>query len=280
MRRIFVVMGALLLLVALAGAQSVIKYAVPIDQSDYSGAAIGEVVELNSEDSLVACDAGSDALGFIAMIEDDGTHKWAVIVNAGVISATVHGGVSAGDSLTVDGSNPGDLKAAGVGDRVVAVALEDISTGGSGNVLVTGVGPIASATGAKIWQATTTSYPNMQSISGTSTTRQDLITLSITDCGVEYMSINFTGTADDRDGSSGGAVVNVAIHKGTSDLATGTVYLVDLVFHQSQSIALSATDDVSPTDDPTYKVQVWESNGLTNGRINGILTVIGTPRGE
>ena len=278
MRRIFVVMGALLLLVALAGAQSVIKYAVPIDQSDYSGAAIGEVVELNSEDSLVACDADTDAIGFIGMIESDGTNEWAVIVNAGVISATVHDDVSAGDSLTVDGSNPGDLKAAGVGDRVVAVALENISAGSSGNVLITGVGPIASATGAKIWQAATASYPNMVDISGTSTSRQNLVSISITDCGVEYMSINFTGTADDRTGS-GGAVINIAINDG-SDLATGVVYLVDLVFYQSQSIALSATDDVSPTDDPTYTVQVWESNGLTNGRINGILTVIGTPRGE
>ena len=277
MRRIFVVMGALLLLVALAGAQAtVIKYAVPIDLSDYSSPAIGDVVEMNSEDSLVACDAGTDALGFIAMIESDGTHKWAVIVNAGVISAIVHGGVSAGDSLTVDGTNPGDLKAAEVGDRVVAVALEDISDGSSGNVLVTGVGPIASATGAKIWQAAVTS---MTDITGTSASRQNLASISITDCGAEYMSINFTGTADDRTGS-GGAVVNVAINNGSSDLATGTVYLVDLVFYQSQSIALSATEDVSPTDDPTYTVQVWESNGLTNGRIKGVLTVIGTPRGE
>jgi len=274
MRRIFVVMGALLLLAALAGAQSVIKYAVPIDLSDYSSPAIGDVVEMNSEDSLVACDAGTDALGFIAMIEGDGTHKWAVIVNAGVISAIVHGGVSAGDSLTVDGTNPGDLKAAGVGDRVVAVALEDISDGSSGNVLVTGVGPIASATGAKIWQAAVTS---MTDITGTSASRQNLASISITDCGVEYMSINFTGTVDDKRGS-GGAVINIAINDGTSDLATGVVYLVDLVFYQSQSVALSATDDVSPTDDPTYTVQVWQSNGLTNGRIKGVLTVIGTPR--
>ena len=277
MRRIFVVMGALLLLVALAGAQAtVIKYAVKLSSTNTP--AIGDVVKLNSSDELEKCDDADDAIGFVAMIEDDGTDKWGVVVNAGVIKAHITEAVNAGDSLTVDGTSPGDLKKASAGDKVVAIALCDLSAAGDTNVLITGMGAITSGvSGAKIWQAATASYPSMVDISGTSGSRQDLVSISITDCGVEYMSINFTGTADDRTGS-GGAVINIAINDGTSDLATGVVYLVDLVFYQSQSVALSATKDVSPTDDPTFTVQVWESNGLTNGRIKGVLTVIGTPR--
>ena len=278
MRRIFVVMGALLLLVALAGAQSVIKYAVPIDQSDYSGAAIGEVVELNSEDSLVACDADTDAIGFIGMIESDGTNEWAVIVNAGVISATVHDDVSAGDSLTVDGSNPGDLKAAGVGDRVVAVALENISAGSSGNVLITGVGPIRGANQARIWQ---TAIDTMANISETSLGASAEIfdsDLTLNNCGVDSVKIQFTGTVDDRRGS-GGAVIKVAISDGSGTIKgdSTVVYLVDLAFYQSASVVVTAVADVNPTDSPTYNVMAWCTNGLTNGRIRGILTVVGTP---
>ena len=274
MRRIFVVMGALLLLVALAGAQAtVIKYAVKLDGTNTPS--IGDVVELDTDDELTLCGDADSAIGFVAMIEDDGTDKWGVVVNAGVIKAHITEAVSAGDSLTVDGTSAGDLKKASAGDRVVAVALADLTAAGDANVLITGMGAITSGvSGAKIWQSAVTT---MTDITGTVGSRQNLTSVSITDCGVENMSINFTGTADDRTGS-GGAVVNIAINDGTSDLATGVVYLVDLVFYQSQSIALSATDDVSPTDDPTYTVQVWESNGLTNGRIKGVLTVIGTPR--
>ena len=276
MRRIFVVMGALLLLVALAGAQSVIKYAVPIDP-DYSSPAIGDVVEINSVDSLEACDADTDAIGFIGMIEGD-THKWAVIVNAGVISATVHDGVSAGDSLTVDGSNPGDLKAAEVGDRVVAVALESISAGSSGNVLITGVGPIRGANQARIWQ---TAIDTMANISETSLGASAEIfdsDLTLNNCGVDSVKIQFTGTVDDRRGS-GGAVIKVAISDGSGTIKgdSTVVYLVDLAFYQSASVVVTAVDDVDPDDSPTYNVMAWCTNGLTNGRIKGILTVVGTP---
>ena len=277
MRRIFVVMGALLLLAALAGAQSVIKYAVKLDGTNTPS--IGDIVELDSEGELVPCDDASDAIGFVAMIEEDASgDKWGVVVNAGVIKAHITEAVDAGDSLTVNGTSAGDLKKASAGDRVVAVALADLGAAGDTNVLITGMGAITSGvSGAKIWQTAVTSMTN---ITGTAGSRQDLMSVSIpANCGVEYMSINFTGTADDKRGS-GGAVVNIAINDGTSDLATGVVYLVDLVFYQSQSVALSATKDVSPTDDPTFTVQVWESNGLTNGRIKGVLTVIGTPRGE
>jgi len=269
-------MGALLLLVALAGAQAtVIKYAVKLD--DTNTPSIGDVVELDTDDELTLCGDADSAIGFVAMIEEDASgDKWGVVVNAGVIKAHITEAVDAGDSLTVDGSSAGDLKKASAGDRVIAVALADLTAAGDANVLITGMGAITSGvSGAKIWQSAVTT---MTDITGTVGSRQNLTSVPITNCGVEYMSINFTGTADDRGGTGGGAVVNIAINDGTSDLATGVVYLVDLVFYQSQSIALSATDDVSPTDDPTYTVQVWESNGLTNGRIKGVLTVIGTPR--
>ena len=274
MRRIFVVMGALLLLVALAGAQAtVIKYAVKLD--DTNTPSIGDVVELDTDDELTLCGDADSAIGFVAMIEDDGTDKWGVVVNAGVIKATVHSTVSAGDSLTVDDSNPGDLKAAGVGDRVVAVALEDITSGNSGNVLITGVGPIKGANQARIWQ---TAINTMTNITATSFSGTPVLSLTLNNCGVDSVKIQFTGTVDDRRGS-GGAVVKVAISDGSGGIVgdSTVVYLVDLAFYQSASVVVTAVDDVDPDSSPTYNVMAWCTNGLTNGRIKGILTVVGTP---
>jgi len=280
MRRIFVVMGALLLLVALAGAQAtVIKYAVELSSTNTP--AIGDVVKLNSSDELEKCDDANDAIGFVAMIEDDGTNKWGVVVNAGVIKARIKASVSAGDSLTVSSTDAGALKDAGVGDRVVAVALEDVSGSGSdtlGNVLITGIGPIKGANQARIWQ---TAIDTMANITQTSLGPSAEIfgsDLTLINCGVDSVKIQFTGTVDDRRGS-GGAVIKVAISDGSGNIIgdSTVVYLVDLAFYQSASVVVTAVKDVNPTDSPTYNVMAWCTNGLTNGRIRGILTVVGTP---
>jgi len=277
MRRIFVVMGALLLLVALAGAQAtVIKYAVKLSSTNTP--AIGDVVKLNSSGELEKCNDANDAIGFVAMIEDDGTDKWGVVVNAGVIKAHITGAVDAGDSLTVDGTSPGDLKEASVGDRVVAVALATLTTAGDTNVLITGMGAITSGvSGAKIWQAPL-DLTNI-TVTGRGDSAELLSTnLTLNNCGVDSVKIQFTGTVDDRRGS-GGAVVKVAISDGSGNIIgdSTVVYLVDLAFYQSASVVVTAVQDVSPTDSPSYNVMAWCTNGLTNGRIKGILTVVGTP---
>jgi len=278
MRRIFVVIGALLLLVALAGAQAtVIKYAVELSSTNTP--AIGDVVKLNSSDELEKCDDANDAIGFVAMIEDDGTNKWGVVVNAGVIKARIKASVSAGDSLTVSSTDAGALKDAGVGDRVVAVALEDVSGSGSdtlGNVLITGIGPIKGANQARIWQ---TAINTMTNITATSFSGgSPVLSLTLNNCGVDSVKIQFTGTVDDRR-DNGGAVVKVAISDGSGTMIgdSTVVYLVDLAFYQSASVVVTAVQDVSPTDSPSYNVMAWCTNGLTNGRIKGILTVVGTP---
>jgi len=279
MRRIFVGMGALLLLAALAGAQAtVIKYAVKLSSTNTP--AIGDVVKLNSSDELEKCDDADDAIGFVAMIEDDGTDKWGVVVNAGVIKARIKDDVDAGDSLTVSSTAAGALEDAGVGDRVVAVALEDVSGSGGdtlGNVLITGVGPIKGANQARIWQAPL-DLTNI-TVTGRGDSAELLSTdLTLNNCGVDSVKIQFTGTVDDRRGS-GGAVVKVAISDGSGTMIgdSTVVYLVDLAFYQSASVVITAVQDVDPDSSPTYNVMAWCTNGLTNGRIKGILTVVGTP---
>jgi len=274
MRRVLVVV-ALFLLVGAVLAQNVIKY----ELSSSAALDIGAAVKLGASDNTCALAGdgeGSDVVGFVAMTESDGSNYYNLIVNSGRITAAIHSGsgaVSIGDSLTAAAG--GSLKVASAGDRVIAIATQAVASPPGQCEVVIWLGPMPGSDGARIWQSAVTS---MTSITGTASSKQDLITINCTNCGVEYMKVQFTGTVDDKDGTSGGAVVNVAINDGSSDLDTQTLYLVDRNFYQSQATALTGTDDVSLTDSPAYTVQVWESDGMTNGRIKGVLTIVGTPR--
>ena len=178
-----------------------------------------------------------------------------------------------GSNLTVAAA--GSLKVAGAGDRVIAKATQEVASPPGDCEIMIQLEPITTSSGARIWQAAQSS---MTSITGSASGDQSLVQIAIsTDCDVENMQLLFTGTADDKDGN-GGAVVNISINDGTSDLATQTIYLVDRHFYQSQAVALSAIKDVSPTDTPTFDVYVWESDGMTDGRIKGVFTIVGTPR--
>ncbi len=272
-RALFVVV--LLMLVGALMAQNVIKY----ELSSSAALNIGDAVKLDTTDNScqVSGDGeGASVIGFVAMTETDGSNYYNLVVNSGRITAAIHSGsgaVSIGDSLTAAAA--GSLKVAGAGDRVIAIATQAVASPPGACEVIVWLGPMPGADGARIWQSAITS---MTSITGTAASKQDLTSVTCTNCDVEYMKVQFTGTADDKDASAGGAVVNVAINDGSSDLDTQTLYLVDRHFYQSQATALTGTDDVSPADSPVYTVQVWESDGMTNGRIKGVLTVVGVPR--
>lgn len=269
MKGLSMVVALLVLVFGLASAQEVIKY----ELSSTAALTIGRAVELSASGQCTYADTGNDVIGFVAATETDGINYWNLIVNAGRITGKMAAGQSctAGDELTVTGTN-GELKVAGAGDRVIAKAMTTAAAGADVEIMIQ-LDPILGAGGARLWQSAVNS---MTDITGTASAKQTLTSISITDCDVEYMKVQFTGTADDRVGS-GGAVVNVELYDGAS-MGTQTLYLIDRNFHQSAAVALTATKDVSPTDDPTFTVYVWESNGMTNGRIKGVLTVIGTPR--
>jgi len=277
MRRIFVVMGALLLLVALAGAQgNVIKYSlqcdgeIPIGRVVKLGTTAGHCVVANADDD-------DDVIGFVAMLETDGTNTFALIVNSGMITARCTTGVSIskGDDITVD--NNGYVKPAETGDRVIGVATED-ATGASDVDVMINLEPMPGENGAKIWQAAIGSEGSPVSLTATANT--DLATITLpANAGCENVAIYFTGTVDDRTGS-GGAVVKLNLTEtDNTDEITSIIYLIDRNFYQSQSVALSKTDDVAPNNSAiTYYLEGWTLYGLNNGRIWGILTMIGTPR--
>jgi len=277
MRRIFVVMGALLLLVALAGAQgNVIKYSlqcdgeIPIGRVVKLGTTAGHCVVANADDD-------DDVIGFVAMLETDGTNTFALIVNSGMITARCTTGVSIskGDDITVD--NNGYVKPAEAGDRVIGVATED-ATGASDVDVMINLEPMPGENGAKIWQAAVSSGGSPVTLTATANT--DLATITLpANAGCENVAIYFTGTVDDRVGN-GGAVVKLNLTDSDgSNQDTCIVYLIDRNFYQSQSVALSKAYDVAPNNTAkTYYLEGWTLYGLNNGRIWGILTMIGTPR--
>ncbi|RKZ33367.1 hypothetical protein DRQ33_04375 [bacterium] len=275
MRRLILAVVMVVLIAGLVMAQDVIKY----ELSSSSALNIGDAVKLGATDN--SCDvAGAGeanaVIGFVGMTETDGTNYWNLIVNSGRITAAIHSAspaVAIGDSLTIAAG--GSLQVAGAGDRVIAVATQAVGTPPGACEVMIQLGAISGAGGARIWQS---AVGSMTDITGTAAAKQTLTSIAITDCDVEYMKVQFTGTADDKATSAGGAVVNVELDDGGVSMGTQTLYLVDRHFHQSQAVALTATDDVAPADDPTYTVYVWESNGMTNGRIKGVLTVVGTPR--
>lgn len=282
MKGTLVLVAVFALLVGIVGAQNVIKY----ELSSSSALNIGDAVKLGATDNScqVSGDGeGAEVIGFVAMTETDGVNYYNLIVNSGRITAAIHhgsGAVSIGDSLTAAAG--GSLKVASAGDRVIAIATQAVASPPGACEVVVWLGPMPGADGAKIWQAVVSGTP--VDITASATGVQSIANISITDCDVEDMLIQFTGTADDKGSAAGGAVVNVDITQGGTpapggQLATQAVYLVDRHFYQQQSLALTARLDVSLTDDPTFDVYVWESDGLTNGRITqGILTIVGTPR--
>ena len=276
MRKYGIIVAVLLLLVAAAMAQNVIKYSL----TSSSALAIGRAVKLGATDNtcvLAGAADGDSVIGFVGMTETAaGPTYYNLIVNAGRITAAISGAsgaVSIGSDLTAAAA--GSLKVAGVGDRVIAKATQAVATPPGACEIMIQLEPITTDSGARLWQAAQSA---MTSITGSASGDQSLVQIAIaTACDVEDMQLLFTGTADDKDGN-GGAVVNVSINDGTSDLSTQTLYLVDRHFYQSQAVAVSARKDVSPTDTPTFDVYVWESDGMTDGRIKGVFTIVGTPR--
>ncbi len=278
MRRVIAAAMVLMLFGAVM-AQNVIKY----ELSSSSALNIGDAVKLGASDNtcqLAGDGEGALVIGFVGMTETDGVNYYNLIVNSGRITAAIHsssGAVSIGDSLTA--APAGSLKVAGAGDRVIAIATETVASPPGACEVIIWLGPMPGADGARIWQSVVAA---MTDITGTAAAKQQLTQISITDCDVEYIKVQFTGTADDKAAAAGGAVVNVELDAsgtpGSGSLGTQTLYLVDRHFYQSQAVAITGTEDVSPTDDPVYTVYVWESDGLTNGRIKGVLTVVGSPR--
>jgi len=281
MRKVMFAIAVLALISGVALAQEVIKY-------ELSGApnkiAIGTAVKLGATDNSCAIAGaadGNDVIGFVAMVEAGAADTFHLVVNAGrIASIGVTEAVALGDELTI--STAGSLQVAAAGQRVIAIATEAAAAQATCEIMVQ-LEPINSTSGAKLWQAAVGGTP--VDITGTAAAKQQLVQIDMTgtDCDVENMKIQFTGTVDDKASAEGGAVVNLEISEdgdpGAGVLSSQSVYLVDRDFFQKQAVALTTTQDVAPTNEPTYNVNIWESEGLTNGRVaEGILTVIGTPR--
>jgi len=281
MRKVMFAIAVLALISGVALAQEVIKY-------ELSGApnkiAIGTAVKLGATDNSCAIAGaadGNDVIGFVAMVEAGAADTFHLVVNAGrITSIGVTEAVALGDELTI--STAGSLQVAAAGQRVIAIATEAAAAQATCEIMVQ-LEPINSTSGAKLWQAAVGGTP--VDITGTAAAKQQLVQIDMTgtDCDVENMKIQFTGTVDDKASAEGGAVVNLEISEdgdpGAGVLSSQSVYLVDRDFFQKQAVALTTTQDVAPTNEPTYNVNIWESEGLTNGRVaEGILTVIGTPR--
>ncbi len=280
MRRTTLALALLLAFAIAALAQpNVIKY----ELSAASPLTIGSAVKLGATDNTCALAAdgeGNLVIGFVGMVERSGGNNYHLVVNSGRITSFVTEAVNLGDELTA--STAGSLKVAGAGDRVVAIATQDAAANGDCEIMIM-MEPMEGAGGAQIWQAAVAGTPVSITAAATGVQSVAQIDMTGTDCDVEEMKIQFTGTVDDKDGAHGGAVVNIDITAtgtpGGGQLATQSVYLVDRNFYEREVVALTITQDVSPTDNPIYDVYIWETEGLTNGRVvEGILTVVGTPR--
>ncbi|GEM_PF-1861502 len=286
MKKLTLVVALLALVMGAALAQEVIKYELTGDDGAGNPAkiAIGTAVKLYTTDNtctIAGAADGDDVIGFVAMAEGGATDTFHLVVNAGrLTSIGVTEAVTIGDELSI--STAGSLKVAGAGDRVIAIAMQDAAAQAACEIMIQ-LEPIASGSGAKLWQVAVAGAP--VDITGTAAAKQQLLEIDMTgtDCDVENMKIQFTGTVDDKASAEGGAVVNVEISEdgdpGTGILASQSVYLVDRNFHQRQAMVLTINQDVVPTNEPIYHVNVWETEGLTNGQVaEGILTVVGMPR--
>ncbi len=272
MKKILIVIAMVTFVVSLGFAQNVIKYDLTSTSGDLD---VGLCVKLTATDNeCEPANSADNVIGFVAMRETSGGNTYNLIVNSGRLTSAVSEGVSSGDELTA--STAGSLKVASGTDRVVAMATEDAAAHGPCEIMIL-LEPIPGKNGSQIWQTSAA----LTGITGTDAARQELLSIDITDIGLEYAKIHFTGTADDKAAAQGGAVIHIDIYEDNDpndgQLAEQTLYLVDRNFYQSDAVSITATQDVTGTNDPHYNVRVWESDGMTNGQIKGVLTVIATP---
>ncbi len=288
MRRLMFIGLAVILLAGLAGGQATYtKYALG---SGVTVFAVGRAVKLGVSDNtclLTGIGEGSAAVGFIAMIEKDASDDYHnLVVNAGRITArlSVAQVIVIGDELTATGN--GALVEAGVGDRVIAIATEAVTTvGDSADIeIMIYMEPIIDENGARKWQVYDAA-PDEYDLDGENIFSADLSSSGGVD--VKTLDFYFTCTVDDKgtDGSVTGTVAKFTWQI-TGDISTSiapgaTVYLLDRHFYQSQTVAMQAADmDPELTDNFTVNVKVEEELGIDGtGRItNALLTVVGTPR--
>jgi len=282
MRRIFVVMGALLLLVALAGAQSVIKYSQIV--KDGEGIVIGNAVEFSHPtDSIVKAANVDSVIGFVAMIEVSGSDTYALVVNSGVIDVPIQSPTSAQPPhtpLTLS-STAGELKVASTGDKILAYSMDSIATTDTSvRVIINPAGllPVVNDEGAVLHSA---AYTSVNTIGSSWTELFSDISFSAFATSNKVQVI-FNGEFDDKEGAAGGAVINVRITdgSGTGLSQEKQVYLIDRNFYQKTTVTLIYSQPITPGTSYTFNVEAQEPIvGLTNGRTTkGYLIVMEIPR--
>ena len=283
MRRIFVVIGALLLLAALAGAQSVIKYSQIV--KDNQGIQIGHAVEFaHPTDSIQKATSADSVIGFVGMIEVSGSDTFALVVNSGVIDVPIETPSSSQPPhtpLTLSSTTAGVLKVASAGEKILAYTMDSVTTSSTSvRVIINpaGLQPITNDEGAVIHSQTYTATDTIGSSWTELFSDLSFTALSTTN----KVQIIFNGEFDDKQTTSGGAVISVRITDGESTPKgqEKQVYLVDRDFYQKTTVSLIYSESITPGSSCKYNVEAQEPiTGLTSGRTTkGYLIVVEIPR--